>query len=181
MRTEVTTYYLEMTDLAHLRPKPAPRPDLQVMHAQIPLPELNRFLYTAVGGNWFWTMRLGWTHAQWSRRLESPNVQTWVFYVAGTPAGYAELVRTTDGSVEISSFGLISRFVGLGLGGYWLTEALRAAWAFDASRVWLHTCTLDHPQALANYQARGLTLYKEETAIVDLPDQTPGPWPGAMD
>ena len=90
--------------------------------------------------------------------------------VAGAPAGYFELEKHHDGSVEVSYFGLLPEFQGRGLGKYLLTEAAEAAWARGASRVWLHTCTLDHPGALANYLARGFRPFKTETYEADLPD-----------
>ena len=71
-----------------------------------------------------------------------------------------------DGSVEIVYFGLAPAFIGKGFGGYLLSCALKAAWAIPgAKRVWLHTCTLDHPNAIKNYEARGLTMYKRERSL----------------
>jgi GNAT superfamily N-acetyltransferase len=71
------------------------------------------------------------------------------------------------------------RFIGRGLGGWLLTAAIERAWQMGAARVWVHTCSFDHPGALANYQARGMKLFKEVTEEEELPEQTPGPWPGA--
>ena len=68
-----------------------------------------------------------------------------------------------DGDVEIKFFGLTNEFIGKGFGGYMLSEAIRQAWDWDAKRVWVHTCTLDHDNALPNYLARGMTVYKKET------------------
>ncbi len=76
-----------------------------------------------------------------------------------------------DKSVEIAFFGLLPQFIGKGLGGYLLSEAIRKAWDLDASRVWVHTCTLDHPHALGNYEARGLTIVREETHVQDISDK----------
>jgi GNAT superfamily N-acetyltransferase len=90
--------------------------------------------------------------------------------VAGAPAGYFELERHRDGSVEISYFGLLPEYRGRGLGKYMLTEAVQAAWALGATRVWLHTCTLDHPGALGNYLGRGFRPLKTEAYEAILPD-----------
>ncbi|MEX1019795.1 MAG: GNAT family N-acetyltransferase [Litorilinea sp.] len=84
-----------------------------------------------------------------------------------------------DSSVEIAYFGLLPAFVGQGIGGLLLSTAIQRAWAWQAQRVWVHTCTLDHPNALQNYQARGLRIYNQEDVLVNLPDTPPGPWPGA--
>jgi GNAT superfamily N-acetyltransferase len=179
MLTDITTYYLEMTDPSHLRPKQVSHGGLEIKQAQVPLPEFNRFLYTAVGGDWYWVGRLSWTYHQWQGWVDRPELQTWVAYVSGTPAGYFELEAQADSNVEIVHFGLLPHCIGQGLGGHLLTVAVETAWHMGASRVWLHTDTLDHPHALANYCARGFRVYREETTTHDMPDQSPGPWPGA--
>jgi GNAT superfamily N-acetyltransferase len=108
------------------------------------------------------------------------------------PAGYFELEAQPPSppsplpqgeggiDVEIAYFGLLPQFVGCGLGSHLLTCAIECGWKMGARRVWVHTCTLDHPQALANYQARGMRLYKEETKVEELTARPPGPWPGAL-
>lgn len=179
MHTEITTWHLEMLSPAELRPSRAEVPGLEIRQARIPSPELNRFFYTAVGGDWFWVDRLSWTYAEWLRFLDRPEVETWVASLEGTPAGYFELERQPEGNVEILYFGLLPRFIGRGLGGRLLTRAVERAWEMAASRVWLNTCSLDGPAALPAYQARGFRVFKEVRWARDLPDETPGPWPGA--
>lgn len=179
MRTEVTTYYLEMLQPAWLTPSSFAPAGAEVVQVEIACPELNRFFYTAVGGDWFWTDRLPWTYDQWSTLLSRPGYETWMALSQGSPVGYFELDAQPNGHVELAYFGLLPQFIGQGLGSYLLTVAIERAWQMDTSRVWLHTCTLDHPSALANYQRRGFRLYKEEITYEDLPDVTPGPWPGA--
>lgn len=176
--TPVTTSYLEMLAPTALRPRAAPRPDLAVVRVERPLPELNRFFYTAIGGACYWIDRLPWTYADWFTYLDRPELQTWLITEGGVPAGYFELEKQTD-DVEIVYFGLLPTFVENGVGGWALTQAVEKAWAFDARRVWVHTCDLDHPRALANYLARGFRLYKTETKMETLPANPPGPWPGA--
>ena len=178
MRKElVTVYFLEMTRPEHLQPVCPPRDDLALRRAQLPSPEFNRFLYTAVGANWYWLDRLQWSYAQWQHWLEQPTVQTWVLYVADTPAGYFELEQQANDNVMICYFGLMPQFTGQRLGGYLLTAAIEQAWSMSARRVRLNTCTLDHPAALLNYQARGFRIYREITERRTLPDQPLGPWP----
>ena len=179
MTTDVTTYYLEMTDADALRPKLVTCQGLAIKQVDLPSPEFNRFLYAAVGGDWYWTERLPWTYQQWLEWVDRSAMQTWVAYISGTPAGYFELEGPVEGNVEIVSFGLLPSFIGKGLGGNLLTVAIEKAWNMGASRVWLHTCTLDHPSALANYSARGFRIYREETSTQDLHGHPPGPWPGA--
>jgi GNAT superfamily N-acetyltransferase len=179
MRTAVTTYHLEMTDLAALRPARTTGIDLEIKQARVPCPELNRFFYTAVGGDWFWIDRLSWNYERWQAYLGRPELETWIGYHAGTPAGYFELEAQLGSNVEIVYFGILPQFVGKGLGGAMLTAAVQRAWQMGPTRVWVHTCTLDHPSALGNYLARGFRIFKQELADEDLPEQSPGPWPGA--
>jgi GNAT superfamily N-acetyltransferase len=179
MRAPVIVTHLELRSPADLRPKPAPGPDLAIARVPEPAPELNRFFYTAVGGDWYWIDRLAWTHSDWRSYLNRPELETWVVSAAGVPAGYFELERQAGDDAEIVYFGLLPVYTGRGLGGWALTEAVKRAWAMGASRVWVHTCDLDHPGALANYLARGFQVFKVETNEEDLPDRPPGPWPGA--
>jgi ribosomal protein S18 acetylase RimI-like enzyme len=178
--TPVTTYYLEMHDPRHLRRKRSPRSDLALVRIEPAMPEINRFFYTAVGGDWFWTDRLPWSQQQWLNYLQRSELETWMLTVQGVPAGYFELEAQPGPDVEIAYLGLLPRFVGSGLGGHLLTSAIERGWAMGAHRVWIHTCTLDHPQALANYQARGMCLYKQETEVKDVSARPVGQWPGAF-
>lgn len=180
MQKKITTYYLEMTSPDQLRPSRHDGNGVTLVQAEIPCPEFNRFFYTAVGGDWYWVDRLSWTYAQWQAWVDRPELETWVLYEKGTPGGFFELELQAEGQVEIAYFGLLPHSIGRGLGGYMLTRALRRAWAIPGTqRVWVHTCSMDHPDALVAYQARGLQVYKEEIDMELLPDQTPGPWPGA--
>ncbi len=187
---DVTTWYLEQTDPGDLRPAREPRLPVDIVRAAIPSPEFNRFLYTAVGGDWQWTERLPWTWQQWMSLLDRPGTETWVAWRDGTPAGYVELVSHDGGVVEISSFGLLPFAIGHGLGGHLLTTGTARAWDMadrwpglpPTRRVWLHTCSLDGPAALANYQARGFRIYDTRLNVPGDEDDgcTPGAWPGAM-
>lgn len=179
MLAEETIYYLEMTAPSELRPSVVDSADVELKRAEIPCPELNRFFYTAVGGDWYWVDRLPWTCDQWRAYLDRPGHETWVLYVSGTPAGYFELDASPESDVEIAYFGLLPQFLGRHLGAYLLIEATRRAWQKGARRVWVHTSSLDHPAALANYQARGFRLFRKEVLPKELPDRPPGPWPGA--
>lgn len=176
-RIEVTTTYLEMLSASQINP--APPTALTLAEAVIPCPEFQRFLYTAVGGSWYWMDRLRWSYQQWLDYLSQNAVRVWVGYVSGVPAGYFELSRQPDQSAKIEYFGLIPQFIGQGHGGYLLTLALKTAWEMTNKRVWVHTNSIDGPHALKNYQARGLTIYDQQHAIFDLPQSSPGPWPGA--
>lgn len=167
MKQKVIVHHLELTDLADFRPALSNGPELEVRQASIPCPALNRFFYATVGEQWSWIDRLPWTDDQWLAYLSRPELTTWIGYLSGTPAGYFELEVQAEGSVEILYFGLLPQFIGAGIGGTFLNTTVETAWKLGGKRVWLHTCSLDHPYALQNYQARGFTLFKEETTTVD--------------
>lgn len=180
MKTSVIKWYLELTDASQFKPSRKSDVDLKVQKSEIPCPELNRFFYTAVGGDWFWIDRLNWTYDQWAEYVNRPDFETWIGYLNGTPVGYVEMERMEGGEVvEIKYFGLLPQFTGNGIGGKFLTFAVEHAFEWGAKRLWLNTCSLDGPHALANYLARGFQVYKEDIKTVDLPDRVPGPWPGA--
>ncbi|MEO6062185.1 MAG: GNAT family N-acetyltransferase [Thermoflexales bacterium] len=117
----------------------------------------NRALYLRVGAGWAWVDKLSWSDEQ---------LRTFVAAWRGATAGYCELPRDDARAVEVAYFGLAPDFIGRGFGGALLTDALQRAWAWDARRVWLHTCTLDHPAALKNYLARGMQVYDRSTRQV---------------
>ena len=154
-----TIWHLEMLHPEELCARALP-PETQLVKQEIPLPDLNRFFYLEVGKLWQWTDRLNWSEEEWRKWAEREKIQTWMLYLRGTPAGYFEL-DDQDGDVEIAYFGLLPQFLGKGLGGGFLTAAVEKAWEMGAARVWVHTCSLDHPNALKNYQARGFQIYRE--------------------
>lgn len=162
---EITTYYLEMKYRDLLRDKPNAG-GLDVVEAKIKQYKFNKFLYQFVGENWAWFDKLALTEEQWREYSENDNLRTWVAYYQGSIAGYYELQKQAQGSTEIAYFGLAPGFIGKGNGGYLLSHATRSAWDWQGTeRVWVHTCTLDHPGALRNYLRRGFEIYREETAI----------------
>ena len=126
---------------------------------------MNRFLYQLVGAEWQWIDKLSWSDDQWRRFAEADDLRPWLALYRGSPAGYYELQRQDDGNVEIAYFGLAPGFIGKGFGGYLLSQAITSAWDWQGTeRVWVHTCTLDHPGALNNYRSRGMTVYRTETS-----------------
>ena len=165
----VTRTYLEMTAASALRPAATPDPAPRLERVHDCAPPFFRYLYAEVGRAYHWTDRLGWTEADIRRHLTDPGFSLWLLSWQGAPAGYFELRRHADDSVEIAYFGLMPEFTGRGWGKYLLTEAVRAAWSGGPSRVWLHTCTLDHAAALPNYLRRGFTPVREESYETEVP------------
>lgn len=157
------TYYLEMRSPDELKPPNKGLVDLDIRQVELPFPELNWLMHQVVGADYRWGGREDWGRAEWTAYVNRPGLQTWIAYVSGTPAGYFEVEKYDDGSVEILCFGLRKEFFGQGIGGTLLTEAVKRCWEMNASRVHLHTCTHDHPLALNNYQARGFKVVKTQT------------------
>lgn len=159
---EVVRTYLELRDRGDFRPSGILRDDARLDRHNPCAPEDYRRLYRAVGGPWHWQDRLTWSDERLRAHLESPDIAVWELVIRGESAGYFELRRTAADEIELAYFGLMPAFIGQGLGGYLLTRAVEQAWSLGARRVWLHTCTLDSPHALPNYQARGFREFRTE-------------------
>ena len=125
-------------------------------------PSLYRYLYREVGRPWQWIDRLPWSDDRIREHLATPGIEVWLLSHHTVPAGFLELARGVDGSVEIVYFGLLPEFIGRRVGRAFLAASLHRAWSEDTSRVWLHTCTLDHPRALPNYLAAGFRVVRDE-------------------
>jgi ribosomal protein S18 acetylase RimI-like enzyme len=166
MTPQAVRTFLQMTDPADLDAAGAPSPAAVVERAADCPPALWRRLYTEVGREYHWVDRLAWTDDEIVRYLADPALELWILREAGETAGYFELRRHDDGAVEIAYFGLLPAFTGRGLGKFMLTSAVERAWARSATRVWLHTSSLDHSAALSNYLARGFSIWKQETYTV---------------
>jgi GNAT superfamily N-acetyltransferase len=166
MATTVTRTYLDMTSPEDLRPASIIGPEPRIERLQDCTIEMFRYLYEEVGRSYRWTDRLAWSDEMVQRHLATRGVSLWLLTSEDEPAGYFELAGHEDGSVEIAYFGLLPDFIGRGWGKYLLTRAVQAAWQLGARRVWLHTCTLDHPAALPNYLKRGFRAVRQETYTV---------------
>jgi GNAT superfamily N-acetyltransferase len=171
---QATRTYLELTTRSQFVPAFGEFPDIRVVHAPRPLPDLYRACYRGVGEAFHWRDRWDWTNSEIANHLADPAIR---LYIAARGngrgaqlAGWYELRRVAeDDSVEIAYFGIVASEFGHGFGKHLLSSAVRDAWQLMPQRVWLHTCTLDHPNALPNYIARGFTPYRTETYEVDFP------------
>jgi GNAT superfamily N-acetyltransferase len=165
MTERTTVTYLEMTDPGRLRPA-AEVPGLELVPAEAASP-LVRAVLTRVAAPYGWAVA-EWTDAQWADWTARPGLRHWLLTLDGAEVGVVQALPEPGGAVQITKFGLVPEAVGRGLGGHALTLALRAAWslrprdAVRVRRVWLHTCTRDHPHALPNYRARGMSVTRTE-------------------
>ncbi|MBT4798689.1 MAG: GNAT family N-acetyltransferase [Verrucomicrobia bacterium] len=124
---------------------------------------INTQFYREVGGDWQWVDRLNWTDNQWEKWVSRENLRTWIARLGTEAAGYVEMEIQEGGNIEIVYFGLLPLMIGKGIGGGVLSLAIREAWKIKGTqRVWLHTCSEDHPHALGNYEKRGFRLFKTE-------------------
>ncbi len=164
----VVRTWLEMHSPEQLRRAVPPEPSAVLEQALCDV-TLYRALYASVGRPFHWHDRDHWSDEQLATYLARPEVAIWILRLAHDPAGYFELVRHEDGSAEIAYFGLTQPHIGRGLGRFLLSRAVEEAWALGARRVWLHTCTLDHPAALPNYLARGFRPWRSETYTAEVP------------
>ena len=141
---------------------PWPEPGWRLARVDACPPSLYRYLYREVGRPWQWIDRLPWSDDRIREHLATPGIEIWLASQETVPAGLLELARAADGSVEIVYFGLLPDFIGRRVGRAFLDAALREAWRADTTRVWLHTCTLDHPRALPNYLSAGFRVVRDE-------------------
>lgn len=163
---EVTRTYLEMRESADLKTERNDDPRVRVEQMHNCPASFFRYLYVEIGRNYRWIDRLPWTDEEIRAHLQCPETSMWLLTYEGAPAGYFELRRCEDASVEIAYFGLLAEFLGRGLGKYLLACATQQAWSGGANRVWLHTCTLDDPAAMSNYLKRGFRPFKTERYVV---------------
>lgn len=159
---DVTVFYLEMLAPSH-RSVPIPRDGLTIVHVQAPTVPYYRWLYDAVGKEFHWLSRRKLSDETLAALLGDPRNELHVLHVNGAPAGFAELDRRQPDEIELVQFGLMRDFIGQGLGKWFLQWTIDKAWSYEPKRFWLHTCTLDHPAALANYTKAGFKLFKQET------------------
>jgi GNAT superfamily N-acetyltransferase len=150
--------------------QPARCDDNLLRLARVPVPSvpLVQRLYREVGAAYHWVDRWRWPAAAWQAWVSRAGYGVWVLSYDGDLAGFFELRWDETGACEIELFGLVPKYLGRGFGKHLLTGAVEIAWAIGATRVWLHTCTLDDEAALPNYLARGFTPFRTETYTAEV-------------
>lgn len=156
-----TVTYLEILERPTRPTVPAPsRPKVSLVRAKSPTVSFYRYLYDNVGGPWTWVSRRFMDDETLRDVITSPDVEIYVLWAEGVPAGYGEVNRgAKPGEVELTYFGLMPDYIGMGLGWYFINAMIDIAWASEPDRIWVHTCDLDHPRALGNYQKAGFKVF----------------------
>ena len=125
--------------------------------------QLNKFLYKQIGKKHHWVDRLIWTDQDWIKHVSRPDMYTYILKVNYEIAGFFEFIFHKEKfEIEIAYLGLLEEYFGKKLGGYLLSEAIKISWTFEIHRIWVHTCSLDHKNALNNYLARGMSVFNSE-------------------
>ena len=164
MTQEVQRNYLEINSIEDLNKVTDPQEEYSLNLLEPQNFQLNKFFYKNIGKKHKWIDRLVWTENQWIDYVSSEKVKTYVLKHKGDLAGFFELIfHSEENEVEIAYFGILEEFQNKKLGSYLLSQAIQKSFQRDINRVWVHTCSLDHKNALNNYIARGMKIFKTET------------------
>ena len=167
MTEEVKRNYLEITSLNELKEGNKPAEDYSLNLIDPVDFQLNKFFDKNIGKNHHWVDRLVWTEKQWINYVSDKNVKTYVLKNEKDLAGYFELILHKEkDEVEIAYLGLLKEYQNKKLGSYLLSAAIKNSFLDNPKRVWVHTCSLDHKNALSNYVARGMKIFKKETITI---------------
>ena len=167
MRQEIKRSYLEIKSLQDLKKVSKPPEDYSINLLDPINFQLNKFFYKNIGKNHRWVDRLAWIDNQWIDYVSDKKVKTYVLKHKNDLAGFFELIfHPKKKEAEIAYFGLLEEYQNKKLGSYLLCEAIEISFDNDINRAWVHTCTLDHKNALNNYVARGMKIFKTETIII---------------
>ena len=167
MTEEVKRNYLEINSIQDLIEVTKPTIDYSLNLLEPTNFQLNKFFYKNIGKKHKWIDRLVWTENQWIDYVLNEKVETYIFKYKDDLVGFFELISHSEKKeVEIAYFGLLEEFQNKKLGSYLLSEAIQISFKKNIDRVWVHTCSLDHKNALNNYIARGMKIFKTETVRI---------------
>ncbi len=167
MTREVIRSYLEINSLQDLKKVQKPSDEYSVSLLDPTNFKLNKFFYKNIGKKHSWIDRLAWIDSQWINYVSNKKVKTYIFKHREDLAGFFELIfHFEKNEVELAYFGLLQEYHNKRLGSYLLFEAIKKSFVKKINRVWVHTCTLDHKNALNNYISRGMKVFKTEKIII---------------
>ena len=167
MNIKIERNYLEINSLQELS-EPEIRPDNCFINCVKPQDfQINKFFYKNIGKDHRWVDRLTWTDKQWIDYVSNQNVKTYILKKDQNLAGFFELIFHKDkNETEIAYFGLFKEYQNKKLGSYLLSSAIKQSFLKNTKRVWVHTCSLDHKNALNNYLSRGMKIFKSEILML---------------
>jgi hypothetical protein len=166
VKEKIFRNYLELKSFKDFKEVKKPSEDYSVELANSKDFQLNKFFYKNIGKNCQWVDRLIWTDLDWTKYVSDEKLFTYILKSKNEIAGYFELIfYQNTKEVEIAYFGILEDYYGKTLGGYLLSEAIKNSFNMGSLRVWVHTCSLDHKNALNNYLSRGMKIFKSETLI----------------
>ena len=164
MTEEVKRNYLEINSLQDLIEGNKPSEDYSLSLIDPTNFQLNKFFYKNIGKNHKWVDRLTWPEEKWIDYVSNKNVKSYVFKFKDDLVGFFELIfHQEKNETEIAYFGILEEYQNKKLGSYLLSEAIKKSFENKVNRVWVHTCSLDHKNALSNYISRGMKIFKTET------------------
>jgi ribosomal protein S18 acetylase RimI-like enzyme len=163
MSNLIERYFLQICSKKSLVRAKCKEKNLEIILEKKPTVDFCKFLYKEVGRDFFWRDRLKWSDQDWFNYISNDFLKLYILKQNNELAGYYELLYDPKvPSMEIPYFGIFKEFYGKGIGGHLLTHAILTSFNQKIDKVWVHTCTLDHPNALKNYLARGMTIFKTE-------------------
>ena len=164
MIKQIYRNYLEIKSLKELKEIKKPSENYSIEKVNPKDFQLNKFFYKQIGKNYQWIDRLSWTDQNWVSYISDPRLSTYILKEKKDMVGYFELIFYPDKrEVEIAYLGILEYYFGKKLGGYLLSEAIKLSFSIGSLRMWVHTSSLDHNNALKNYIARGMKIFKTET------------------
>ena len=167
MEKKVSRFFLEIHSVKDLKFSKCLEKNLSIKKEININKDLPRFLYKEIGKDYNWKDRLYWDDNDWIRLISNPNYELSTIFKNEDLVGYYELIFDEQQNFEIAYFGIFKEYFGKKIGGYLLCHAIENSFNKGAKKVWVHTCTLDHPNALKNYIARGMKIFKSEELNVD--------------
>ena len=163
MIEEIFRKYLEIKSINDLNEAQRPSNNYSLNLIELKDFQLNKFFYKEIGKKCHWVDRLAWTDQNWIEYVSNKNLLTNILKNNGNLVGYCEIILNKEKEEsEIAYFGILDEYFGKKLGGFFLTEAIKKSFSLNVKRVWVHTCSLDHKNALKNYLARGMKVFKSE-------------------
>ncbi len=167
MSKKIDRNYLEIKSIKDLRVSRTVTKDHSLEKVEPADFQLNKFFYKNIGKDHRWVDRLVWTDKQWTEYVSDKKVKTYIIKKSNDLAGYFELIFHDDqNEVEIAYLGLLTEYQNQKLGSYLLSSAIKESFSKKTNRVWVHTCSLDHKNALNNYISRGMKVFKKESISI---------------